>query len=194
MTRASPFVSLKSKTKMIQADLVASGSSNCDSVYTMQQAFHKLMINLINPLCRREITCTHLISKAQCRFSIKDSLIQTLILHSCERSRHRYYGSLKIAKNSILDYIYVIKRLTVLVSAVQQNDLVTHIHTSIAFQFFSHLGSHRISSRILCVIRVGPCGSFILNIALCICQSQTSNRPDTIPPGKHKFILSVSVL
>ena len=76
--------------------LLPLGSSNWDSVYTMQDAFPKLMINLINlTLCEREITCSCLICQAQCRLPIKDSLIETLIMHSYERTKMHIISSVQ---------------------------------------------------------------------------------------------------
>ena len=63
----------------------------------------------------------------------------------------------------------------VLVSGVQQSDSVIHIHVSILFQIlfpFRLLQSIEQSS--LCYT-VDPCRLSILNIVVCICQSQTSN-------------------
>ena len=49
MTRSSHFVSLNTvNLRGFQQILLPLGSSNCDSVYTMKDAFPKLMINLIN--------------------------------------------------------------------------------------------------------------------------------------------------
>ena len=88
----------------------------------------------------------------------------------------------------------------VLVSGIQESDSVTHIHVSILFQIlfpFSLL--QNIEQSFLCYT-VGPCWLFILNIAVCICQSQTPNYPSSppFPPGNHKFVFyvceSVSVL
>ena len=63
----------------------------------------------------------------------------------------------------------------VLVSGVQQSDSVIHIHVSILFQVlfpFRLLQNTEQSS--LCYT-VGPCCLSILNIAVCICQSQPPN-------------------
>ena len=63
----------------------------------------------------------------------------------------------------------------VLISGVQQSDSVTHIHLSNLFQIlflFRLLQSIEQSS--LCYI-VSPCLLFVLNIAVRLCQSQTSN-------------------
>ena len=80
----------------IRQILLPLGSSNWDSVYTMQDAFPKLVINLINlTLCGRKITCSCLICQAQCRLPIKDSLIETLIMHSYERTKMHIISSVQ---------------------------------------------------------------------------------------------------
>ena len=61
----------------------------------------------------------------------------------------------------------------VLVSGVEQSDLVIHIHIVILFQIilpFRLLQNIEESS--LCYT-VGPCWLSILNIIVCLCQSQT---------------------
>ena len=41
----------------------------------------------------------------------------------------------------------------VLVSGVQQSDSIIHIHIFILFRLFSHIGYHRILSRVPCAIQ-----------------------------------------
>ena len=63
----------------------------------------------------------------------------------------------------------------VLVSGVQENDLVIHIHVSILFQvLFPFRLLQSIEQSSLCYT-VGPCWLSILNIAVCTCRSQTPN-------------------
>ena len=61
----------------------------------------------------------------------------------------------------------------VLVSGVQQSDLVIHLYESIVFQImFSFRLLHNIEQSSLCYI-VGPYWLSILNIVVYTCQSQT---------------------
>ena len=79
----------------------------------------------------------------------------------------------------------------VLISGVQQSDLVTHIHESILCQvLFPFRLLQSIEQSSLCYT-VGPCWLFILNIFGCTCQSQTPNLslPPTLPPSNHKLVL-----
>ena len=63
----------------------------------------------------------------------------------------------------------------VLLSGVQQSDSVIHIHVFILFQFlFPFRLLLNIGQCSLCYT-LGPCWLSILNIAVCICQSQTPN-------------------
>ena len=59
----------------------------------------------------------------------------------------------------------------VLVSSVQQSDLVIHVHVSILFQIlFPFRLLQNIEQSSLCYT-VGPCWLSVLNIVVCICQS-----------------------
>ena len=75
----------------------------------------------------------------------------------------------------------------VVVSGIQQSDSVIHIHVSILFQIiFPFRLLHNTEQSSLCYT-VGPCWLFILNIAVCACQSQTYPeknmvRKDTCTP------------
>ena len=104
MTRASLFVSLNTvNIKGFRQILLPLGSRIGDSVYSMQDAFPKLLINLINLNSSKKRN--HMFPprvQAQCRLPIKDSLIETFILHSYGRTRLANYGSLKILKNATL--------------------------------------------------------------------------------------------
>ena len=62
-----------------------------------------------------------------------------------------------------------------LVSDVKQTDSVIHMHVSILFQInFPFRLLQNIKQHSLCYT-VGPCWLSILNIAVCISQSQTPN-------------------
>ena len=70
-----------------------------------------------------------------------------------------------------------------LVSGVQQSDSVTHIYVFILFHiFFPFRLLQNIEQNSLCYT-VGPGWLSILNIVMCICQSQTPNLslPITFP-------------
>ena len=61
----------------------------------------------------------------------------------------------------------------VLVSGVQQSDSVIHIHVSLLFQIlFTCRLLQNIEQSSLCYT-VDPCWLSILNIVVCVCQSQT---------------------
>ena len=63
----------------------------------------------------------------------------------------------------------------VLVLGVQQSDSVIHIHVSILFQIlFPFRLLQNIEQSSLCYT-VGFCWLAILNIVVCVCQSQTPN-------------------
>ena len=77
----------------------------------------------------------------------------------------------------------------VLVSRIQQNDSVIHIHISILFQIlFPFRLLHSIEQSSLCYT-IDPCWSSILNIAVDTCQFHTPNYPlpSVFLPGSHKF-------
>ena len=83
----------------------------------------------------------------------------------------------------------------VLVSGVQQSDLVIHIHVSILLQIlFPFRLLHNMEQSSLCYT-VGPCWLSILNIIACIYQSQTPNLslPPTFPPLVTINLFSKSV-
>ena len=72
----------------------------------------------------------------------------------------------------------------VLVSGIQQSDSVVHIHVPIIFQILFQLRLLQSIEQSSLYCRVCPCWLFILNIAVCTCQSQTPTLflPSTLPP------------
>ena len=83
----------------------------------------------------------------------------------------KIFSPLKI---KFLFYIGLLLIYNVLVSAIQQTESIMHIRAS----FFQILFPFRLLENIeqdsLCYT-VGPCWLSILNIVVCICQSQTPN-------------------
>ena len=73
-----------------------------------------------------------------------------------------------------------------LVSGVQQNDSVIHIHVSILFQILFPFGLlHNFEQSSLCYT-VGPCWLSILNTAVCTCQFQTPRL--SLPPHPSPLV------
>ena len=60
-----------------------------------------------------------------------------------------------------------------LISGIQQSDSGMHIHVSIPFRILSPFRLFQNTEQSFLCYTVGPYWLFILNIVVCICQSQT---------------------
>ena len=78
----------------------------------------------------------------------------------------------------------------VLLPVGHQSDSVRHIHVSIFFKFFSHIGYYRVLNIVPC-----PWWLSILNITACTCQSPTPIYSSTLyfPASNYKFVFLVWV-
>ena len=63
-----------------------------------------------------------------------------------------------------------------LILGVSQRDLIMHIHISILFQTFPHIGNYRVLSRIPCA----PCWLSILYIVVCILEKAMATHCSTL--------------
>ena len=82
-----------------------------------------------------------------------------------------YYSNFLLFKKNLFYIGVSLINNIVLVSGVQQSDSVIHIHVSILFQIlFPFRLLQNIEQSSLCYT-VGPCLLSILNIAVCVCQS-----------------------
>ena len=85
-------------------------------------------------------------------------------------------------------YWNIVSNNVVLISSVQQSDSVIHVCVSILFQvLFPFYLVHDIEQSYLCYT-VGSCWLSILNIEVCVCQSQTPVYPH--PLSLHLITIS----
>ena len=85
---------------------------------------------------------------------------------------------------------------SVIISALQQNDSVIHIHLSTLFQFlFPYRLSQNIGESSLCYV-AGVLLPSVIYTVVCICQTQTPPiypSPTTVPFGNNMFVCEVWV-